>query len=137
MDERADHARPISCVSDTKDRLLLGRTARTFVRNSPFGSPVGLSQDRNRTNVRGRGVVVADPRDSLPAAVRARRRHLQLSQAELADLAGVSERFVYAVEHGKPSVQLDKLLAVLSVLGLHLELRRGAAPAVRFASVEK
>ena len=58
-------------------------------------------------------------------AIRARRRHLHLRQAELADLAGVSERFVYALENGKRSVQLDKVLAALSVLGLHLELHRG------------
>ena len=58
-------------------------------------------------------------------AVRLRRRQLGLGQGELADLAGVSERFVYALEHGKPSVQLNKVIAVLSALGLHLELHRG------------
>lgn len=65
--------------------------------------------------------------DQLADAVRLRRRHLGLRQGELADLAGVSERFVYAVESGKRSVQLDKVIAVLSALGLHLELHRGAA----------
>jgi y4mF family transcriptional regulator len=58
-------------------------------------------------------------------AVRSRRRHLGLRQDELADLAGVSERFVYALENGKRSVQLDKVIAVLSALGLHFELRPG------------
>lgn len=58
--------------------------------------------------------------------VRARRVQLRLRQEELADLAGVSERFVYALENGKQTVQLDKLLAVLNALGLHLELHRGA-----------
>jgi y4mF family transcriptional regulator len=53
---------------------------------------------------------------------------LGLRQDELADLAEVSERFVYALENGKRSVQLDKLVAVLAALGLHLELHRGAAP---------
>jgi HTH-type transcriptional regulator/antitoxin HipB len=66
-----------------------------------------------------------------PAAVRDRRRQLHLRQDELADLAGVSERFVYALENGKKSVQLDKLLAVLSALGLHLELHRGADSEIR------
>lgn len=68
---------------------------------------------------------------SLAASVRARRRQLTLRQDELADLAGVSERFVYALENGKTSVQLDKLLAVLSALGLHLELHRGADSEIR------
>jgi len=67
------------------------------------------------------------PGDTLAGAVRVRRRQLRLRQAELADLAGVSERFVYALEHGKGSVQLDKVVAVLAALGLHLELHRGAA----------
>lgn len=69
--------------------------------------------------------------DSFGAAVRSRRRSLRLRQGELADLAGVSERFVYALENGKRSVQLDKVLAVLSTLGLHLELHRGASPDIR------
>jgi y4mF family transcriptional regulator len=59
--------------------------------------------------------------------IRLRRVSLQLRQDELADLAGVSERFVYALENGKRTVQLDKVIAMLSALGLHLEVRRGAA----------
>lgn len=65
--------------------------------------------------------------NALADAVRLRRRDLGLRQDELADLAGVSERFVYALEKGKRSVQLDKVVAVLSALGLHLGLHRGAA----------
>ncbi len=65
--------------------------------------------------------------DAFAVAVRVRRRQLRLRQAELADLAGVSARFVYALEHGKTSVQLDKTVAVLAALGLHLELQRGGA----------
>jgi HTH-type transcriptional regulator / antitoxin HipB len=73
------------------------------------------------------------PRTSSPlsAAITARRRQLRLRQEEVADLAGVSERFVYALENGKESVQLDKVLAVLSALGLHLELHRGGADQIR------
>ena len=56
--------------------------------------------------------------------VRARRKDLGLTQVELADLAGCSPRFVRALEGGKTTVQLDKLLAVLDVLGLELEARR-------------
>jgi y4mF family transcriptional regulator len=68
---------------------------------------------------------------SLAHQVRARRRELGLDQADLADLAGVSERFVYALESGKRTVQLDKLLAVLAALGLHLEIHRGADSGIR------
>jgi HTH-type transcriptional regulator / antitoxin HipB len=56
----------------------------------------------------------------LPETVRSRRKALGLRQAELADLAGCSERFVHTVENGKASLRLDKLLDVLKVLGLDL-----------------
>lgn len=52
--------------------------------------------------------------------VRERRKVLHLRQGELAELAGVSARFVFAVEAGKASVQLDKLQHVLNVLGVDL-----------------
>jgi y4mF family transcriptional regulator len=58
--------------------------------------------------------------ESLGATVRARRGSLNLSQSDLADLAGVSERFVRFVEQGKTTVQLEPLLAVLGTLGLEL-----------------
>jgi y4mF family transcriptional regulator len=67
----------------------------------------------------------------LASRVRAQRRALQLDQADLADLAGVSERFVNALENGKRSVQLDKVLAVLTAVGLHLEIHRGADGEIR------
>jgi y4mF family transcriptional regulator len=69
----------------------------------------------------------------LAHAVRARRRELGLRQDEAADLAGVSERFVFALENGKTSLQLDKVTALLSALGLHLELHRGHGPAIQAA----
>ena len=59
---------------------------------------------------------------AVAAEVRARRVRLGLTQQELADMAGVSERFVRFVEQGKPSVQLDSLTAVLETLGLELRL---------------
>ncbi|HEX9889360.1 MAG TPA: helix-turn-helix domain-containing protein [Nitriliruptorales bacterium] len=64
---------------------------------------------------------------SIGAAVRTTREGLRLDQETTALLAGVSTRFLRALEHGKPTVQLDKLLAVLDVLGLELRIgRRGA-----------
>ncbi|WP_138443710.1 helix-turn-helix transcriptional regulator [Sinomonas susongensis] len=62
--------------------------------------------------------------------VRERRRALALTQQDLADLAGVSERFVRFVEQGKPSIRLDALTAVLEALGLELDVvpRRAGRP---------
>ena len=63
--------------------------------------------------------------------VRARRKSLRLNQRDLADIAGVSERFVRFVEQGKPSVQVDSLLALLAALGLRLEVAPRTGHAVR------
>lgn len=69
--------------------------------------------------------------DRLASGVRGRRVALRLSQRDLAELAGVSERFVRFVEQGKPSIQLDLLLALLDTLGLELELATRSSPAAR------
>jgi HTH-type transcriptional regulator/antitoxin HipB len=59
---------------------------------------------------------------TLGSTIRERRRELGLRQAELAELAGVSTRFVGELEHGKQTAQLDKFQAVVSALGLVMEL---------------
>jgi y4mF family transcriptional regulator len=61
----------------------------------------------------------------LGEAVRIRRTELGLRQADLADLAGCSQRFVHTVEQGKSTLRLDKLLDVLEVLGLGLSVVSG------------
>lgn len=60
--------------------------------------------------------------------LRTRRRSLGMSQAQACDLAGVGPAFLYELEHGKPTVRLDKVLAVLEALGLGLELRECRKP---------
>lgn len=67
----------------------------------------------------------AAPTQRLGRVVRDRRRTLGLSQQDLAELSGASPRFVGALENGKASVRVDKLVAVLDALGLELvaELR--------------
>ena len=54
--------------------------------------------------------------------LRHRRRDLGLRQEELAELAGVSTRFVGELESGKATARLDKFQDVLSALGLTLEI---------------
>ena len=56
----------------------------------------------------------------LAHVVKQRRTSLRLRQEDVADLAGVSLRFVQSVEAGKTTLRLDKLAAVLDVLGLKL-----------------
>ena len=61
----------------------------------------------------------------LADAVRRRRKGLGITQAELARLAGCGPVFVHAVERAKPSLRLDKLIALLEVLGLELLVQPG------------
>ena len=57
----------------------------------------------------------------LGTAVRAARKRLAVSQETLAAAAGVGARFVVELEAGKPTVQLDRVLAVLAALDVTLE----------------
>jgi len=54
--------------------------------------------------------------------VRQRRRELGITQQDLADLAGVSVRFLRELEGGKQSIQLNAFLAVLDALGLEAKI---------------
>lgn len=69
------------------------------------------------------GTFVPNGGKVLGSDIRQRRIELGLRQSDLAEMAGVSERFVRALEHDKPSVQLDSLTSVLEVLGLEIHLR--------------
>ena len=62
-------------------------------------------------------------RSDLGVDVRARRKDLGLTQVEVAELAGVSARFVIELEQGKPTVHLDKLTTVLDARGLTLRAK--------------
>ena len=59
---------------------------------------------------------------ALGAGIRAGRKTHQLTQAQLAGLAGVGVRFVSELERGKPGTEIGKMLDVLAVLGLRLWL---------------
>ena len=67
---------------------------------------------------------------SLGAALRAARKRLGLTQADLALAAGVGLRFIVELEGGKPTVRLEQVLRVVDALGGHLTLTDlGAEPA--------
>ena len=56
-------------------------------------------------------------------AIKDARAESGLTQAQLADAAGISKRCLWSLELGQnPGVQLDKLLAVFKVLGLDLQI---------------
>ena len=74
-----------------------------------------MTPDSSRTGIPPSELKVGD-------IVRAHRQAAGLNQAALAGLAGTGIRFISELERGKPNVALDKLLAVLAVLGLKLQI---------------
>ena len=62
-------------------------------------------------------------------AIKDARSKLGLTQAQLAEAAGISKRCLWSLELGQNSgVQLDKLLAVFKALGLDLQIVVAGAP---------
>ena len=60
--------------------------------------------------------------------VRATRKACRMRQDELAGAAGVGLRFIVELEAGKPTVQLGKVLQVLSTLGCSIDITPPAGP---------
>lgn len=58
----------------------------------------------------------------LASAARGRRLDLGLNQAELAERAGVSRKWLVEFEAGKPSAELGLAMRVLDELGLALDV---------------
>jgi len=58
--------------------------------------------------------------DTLSSFVKNKRRELQITQAELADRAGVGLRFLRELEQGKTTLRLDKVNQVLGMFGYHM-----------------
>jgi y4mF family transcriptional regulator len=56
----------------------------------------------------------------LGASIRDRRHELELNQGELADVSGVTLRFVSELERGKATAQYEGIRRVLAALGLDL-----------------
>ena len=56
--------------------------------------------------------------------VRKTRKEQGLTQLDVAGLAGLSNRFVIDLERGKETLQIQKVLNVLALLGLELTARR-------------
>ncbi len=68
--------------------------------------------------------------DELIAVFRARRKEFALTRRDLSYWANVSPRFIFDLEKGKRTVQLDKVLAVAAAL--RMELRWEKLPRFNF-----
>lgn len=54
--------------------------------------------------------------------IRFRRKEIRSTQAVVAGMSGVGERFLSELERGKPTVELGKALQVLKRLGLDVSI---------------
>lgn len=62
--------------------------------------------------------------EDLGKLVRQLRAEQGLLQIDLAGLAGTGNRFIVDLERGKPTLQLQKVLDVLDLMGLEVVVRR-------------
>ena len=62
----------------------------------------------------------------LGSLIRGRRRLLALKQLDVAGLGNTGNRFIIDLERGKPTVQMQKVLDVLDLLGLEVVVRAKA-----------
>ena len=63
----------------------------------------------------------------LGAVIRDQRRRLALRQLDLAGLGNTGNRFIVDLENGKPTVQLQKVLDLMDLLGLEVVVRTKAS----------
>lgn len=73
----------------------------------------------------------------LAATVRGRRRDLGLSQADLAESAGVSRVWIATVEAGKRSVNFGMVLRLLGALDLTMDISSSSRLSEVFKDVKK
>jgi HTH-type transcriptional regulator / antitoxin HipB len=68
------------------------------------------------------------------ATLAGRRKHLKLSQAEVADRLGLSQNRISELEASPQTLTVEQLLALLNVLGLEMTLgeRPGGKPKVEW-----
>ena len=63
----------------------------------------------------------------LGAVIREQRKRLALKQLDLAGLGNTGNRFIVDLENGKPTVQLQKVLDLMDLLGLEVAVRTKAS----------
>lgn len=66
---------------------------------------------------------IKSPED-LGGYIRSQRNLQKISQADIVGLANIGSRFIVDLEKGKPTIQLQKALNVIDMLGLELIIQQ-------------
>lgn len=61
---------------------------------------------------------------SLGKAIRDRRKELYYTQTYLSEFTGFSVSFISDLERGKPTVELEKTLKIINILGLDILIEK-------------
>lgn len=61
---------------------------------------------------------------TLGAAIRARRKELEYTQAYLAEFTGLSVTFISDVERGKPTAEVEKVIRLINILGMDITIEK-------------
>lgn len=69
------------------------------------------------------GVIVTSP-DELGLLIRDARKAQALTQMDVAGLGNTGNRVIVDIENGKPTVQLKKVMDLMTLLGLQLVVRK-------------
>ena len=62
--------------------------------------------------------------ETLGAAIRARRKELEYTQAYLAEFTGLSVTFISDVERGKPTAEIEKVIRLINILGMDITIEK-------------
>ena len=54
--------------------------------------------------------------------IKAKRKSMELTQKELADLCNLGIRFISELENGKKTLEIDKVLKVIRSVGLYVNI---------------
>lgn len=82
-----------------------------------------MAQDKN---LPGAGTRISTVRE-LGQFIQKSRKDQGLTQVDISGLAHTGNRFVVDLENGKPTIQMQKVLDVLGLLGLELVVRNKVA----------
>lgn len=59
---------------------------------------------------------------ALGNSIRERRKFLKITQEDLADISGISERTLRSIEKGEANPEFNSLLKICDVLGLSIDI---------------
>jgi len=67
-------------------------------------------------------ILITSQKEQIAQAILHRRKVLGIKQDDLAELADISVRYLYAIEKGKANPSIETLINILDVLGLTVNI---------------